>query len=97
MSVLDFFKRWLDERRQSRRRIREDAQRLAAEYGSNAYYVAQRRAARFRFSGNADGFRHWAKVAPEIALISSTAKMELSVVERFIEEERARVEGAAGQ
>jgi hypothetical protein len=91
------FNRWLDECRQSHERVREDVQILAAEFSKNAYYEAQRRAARSRFSGDADGFMHWAKVASEIALISSNAEMELNVVERIVEEKRARVEGAVGQ
>jgi hypothetical protein len=75
------------------RRMREGSRR-----NSVGRLITRRKgAARSRFSGDADGFVYWARVAPEVAGISSTAEMELSVIERIVEEERVRAKAAAGQ
>ena len=61
---------------------------LLEQFGKDAYYTAQRLAARSRFRGDRTGFWHWAKVAAEVARISPEVEMEMTVVERIVEEER---------
>lgn len=61
---------------------------LLEQFGTEAYYTAQRLAERSRFRGDRAGFWHWAKVAAEVARISSEVEMEMAVVERIVEEER---------
>lgn len=83
---------WIAKRRQIRKLWQSDARRLASEFGRSAFYEAQRRAARARFSGDGDGFVHWAKVASEVARISPIAEMDFHVVRRIVEEEHARAQ-----
>lgn len=82
--------RWLERRRAIRRRWQADARRLAAAEEANAYYQAQRRAARARVRGERTEFYHWAKVAAEIARISPQAEMDIKMVTAIVAEEERR-------
>jgi hypothetical protein len=53
-----------------------------------AYYAAQRLAARSRARGDVAAFTHWAKVAAEVARVSPIAEMDLKTVQKIAEEER---------
>jgi hypothetical protein len=53
----------------------------------NAYYEAQRRAARARVRGNGQEFFHWAKVAAEVARMTPQAEMDIDVVQAIAVEE----------
>lgn len=66
--------RWTERRRTIRRRWRADARALVDLDVVNAYYEAQRRAARARIGGDRAEFYHWAKVAAEVARIAPTPK-----------------------
>jgi hypothetical protein len=79
--------RWLQRRRDIRRRWQADARRLIGEDESRAYYSAQRRAARSRKQGDRAGFWHWAKVASEVARLSPIAEMDRAVLQRIVDEE----------
>lgn len=83
-------RRWLEHRRAIRRRWQADARRLAAAEGANAYYEAQRRAARARDRGETAEFYHWAKVAAEIARISPHAEMDIDRVTAIVANEERR-------
>jgi hypothetical protein len=50
--------------------MRTDARVLIQESERNAYYAAQRLAARSRAEGNLAEFWHWARVASEVAHVS---------------------------
>lgn len=78
---------WIYRRREIRRRWQSDARRLIHEDERGAYYAAQRLAARSRVQRDRAGFWHWAKVASEVARISSIAEMDRAVVERIADEE----------
>ncbi|WP_235897476.1 hypothetical protein [Neoaquamicrobium microcysteis] len=78
---------WFEKRRAIRRRWQADARRLLAAEKTNAYYEAQRRAARARVRGEKAEFYHWAKVAAEIARISPRAEMDFDVVRAIVAEE----------
>ncbi|MCJ7997500.1 hypothetical protein J5N58_23560 [Rhizobium cremeum] len=80
---------WIEHRRELRRRWQEDAKRLAAADPVNAYYEAQRRAARSRAQGNAAESWHWAKVASEVARIEPRAEMDFEVVKAIADQEAA--------
>jgi hypothetical protein len=80
--------RWIERRGRIRAAWKEDATMLLEQFGEDAYYTAQRLAARSRFRGDRDGFWHWAKVAAEVARSSPHVEMEMVVVERIVEEER---------
>lgn len=83
--------RWIERRRTIRRRWQADARALIATDAVNAYYDAQRRAARARRRGDRAGFYHWAKVAAEVARIAPLAEMDIDVVRAVVdEEERGR-------
>lgn len=81
---------WVRHRRENRRRWQADARRLITTEEANAYYEAQRRAARSRVSGNRGEFFHWAKVAAEVARISPQAEMDIDVVRRIVAQEECR-------
>lgn len=85
--MLDLLRRWLDHRKQIRRRWKSDAARLIRLDEPGAYYAAQRFAARSRAAGDRAEFYHWAKVAAEVARRSPIAEMDLAVVERIAAEE----------
>lgn len=63
--------------------------RLAASDPANAYYEAQRRAARSRSQGNATEYWYWAKVTSEIARIEPRAAMDFEVVKAIADQETA--------
>ena len=90
MSVFTTIHRWVQHRNAIRRRWQADARHLAAADEVNAYYEAQRRAARARHHGDRDEFYHWVKVAAEVAYISPLAEMDFDVVRRIADEEDAK-------
>ncbi|MFC5506959.1 hypothetical protein [Bosea massiliensis] len=55
-----------------------------------AYYAAQRLAARARADGLSGEFLHWTKVAAEVARISPRANMNLASVQAIVDEELRR-------
>ena len=85
--MIELLRRWIEHRRAIRRRWQEDARRLAAVDPINAYYEAQRRAARSRAQGNSGGYWHWAKVASEVARIEPRAEMDFEVVNSIADQE----------
>ena len=91
--------RWLERRRAIRRRWQADALDLVSVDEFDAYYAAQRLAARARAGGLAGEFLHWSKVAAEVARISSRAEMDLGKVQAIVDEEQRRdgeMTGSAG-
>lgn len=70
-----------------RRLWQDDARVLIEQDERNAYYAAQRLAARCRARGDRDSFFHWAKVAAEVARLSTITEMNYSVVEAIVNEE----------
>ncbi|CRK76703.1 hypothetical protein NIG5292_02768 [Nereida ignava] len=83
--------RWMERRRAIRRRWQSDARALVGADEVNAYYEAQRRAARARVRGDRAAFYHWAKVAAEVARIAPFAEMDIDVLQALVaEEERPR-------
>ena len=88
---------WVERRREIRRRWQSDARRLIHEDERGAYYAAQRLAARSRAQRDRAGFWHWAKVASEVARISSIAEMDRAVVERIADEELRTHRSPPGQ
>lgn len=87
--MIAFLRQWIEHRRAIRRRWQEDARRLAAADPVNAYYEAQRRAARSRAQNNAGEYWHWANVASEIARIEPRAEMDFEVVKAIADQESA--------
>lgn len=87
--MIGFLRQWIEHRRAVRRRWQEDARRLAGADPINAYYEAQRRAARCRAHGNAGEYWHWAKVASEVARIEPRAAMDFEVVKAIADQESA--------
>lgn len=73
-----------------RRRWRHDARVIILNFDRDAYYEAQRMAARSRARDNRSEFRHWAKVASEVARLSPTAEMNLKIVQAIADEEMRR-------
>ena len=89
--MLASMRRWVERRRSIRRRWQTDARALADADMHNAYYEAQRRAARARVRNDRASFYHWAKVAAEVARIAPLAGMDIDVVRAVVaEEERHR-------
>lgn len=83
--------RWAERRRTMRRRWQADARAVVAADEVNAYYEAQRRAARARLRDDRAEFYHWAKVAAEVARIAPLAEMDIDVVRAVVrDEERHR-------
>ena len=82
--------RWLDRRREIRRRWQSDARMLVADQPRTAYYEAQRRAAVARKRGDAAAFWHWGKTAAEIVRICPTAEMVLETLKSVVDRERAK-------
>jgi hypothetical protein len=85
--------RWVQRRRILTRLCREDARRLLTSNPTSAYYDAQRLAARARFTGDPDGFSHWARVAAEISRISDNP-MDFDVLRAIVDEEERAVRDA---
>lgn len=88
--MFQFLVNWLEKRRSIRQRWQADARTLILNDERNAYYAAQRLAARSRSEGKAAEFWHWAKVASEVARLSPHAEMDLSVVQSIADEESDR-------
>lgn len=82
--------KWLERRHNIRRRWQADARALIRDDERNAYYAAQRLAARSRAAGDKAEFWHWAKVASEVARLSPYTEMDLHVVQAIADEEHAR-------
>lgn len=93
--MLASLKAWAERRCQLRRRWQDDARRLVNQNEPAAYYEAQRLAARARVSRDTAEFVHWAKVAAEVARISSRAQMDLAVVHAIVDAEFHRAGSAA--
>jgi hypothetical protein len=90
--MLSKIRQWLEHRQAIRRRWQADARALVAADEVNAYYEAQRRAARARVRTDKAEFYHWAKVAAEVARIAPLAEMDIDVVRAVVaEEERNRI------
>jgi hypothetical protein len=85
--MIGALRRWIERRRTLRRLWQADARRLIQQDEEAAYYMAQRLAARARAAGNRAGLFHWAKVAAEVARISTKAKMDQSVVQSIVDNE----------
>lgn len=81
---------WWERRRARRSLVLSDARTLIERDERNAYYDAQRLAARSRFRGDGTSFMHWASVAAEVARLSPTAEMDMRTVGAIVDEERAR-------
>lgn len=82
--------RWIERRRTIRRRWHADARALVATDAANAYYQAQRLAARARIGGDRAEFHHWAKVAAEVARIAPLAEMDIDMVRAVVRDEERR-------
>lgn len=82
--------RWIERQRTIRRRWQADARALVATDAANAYYEAQRLAARARFGGDRAEFYHWAKVAAEVARIAPLAEMDIDIVRAVVRDEERR-------
>lgn len=81
---------WIERRRSIRRRWQADARALVVTDAANAYYEAQRLAARARVGGDRAEFYHWAKVAAEVARIAPLAEMDLDIVRPVVRDEERR-------
>jgi hypothetical protein len=81
---------WIGRRRAIRRAWQSDARELIERDESNAYYNAQRLAARARNRKDTATAWHWAKVASEVARLSSVAGMDWDIVNRIAAEEAQR-------
>lgn len=88
--MLTAIARWIEHRRDLRRRWQEDARRLLVAEEINAYYEAQRRATRSRVRGDKAEYWHWAKVAAEVARLSPEVKMDLAALRVIVAEEEHR-------
>lgn len=78
---------WIERRRRMRQRWQQDARVLITHHERQAYYEAQRLAARSRAQGNRPEFWHWAKVASEVARLLPAAEMDMKIVEAIVDEE----------
>lgn len=87
--MIGLLRQWIEHRRELRRRWQEDAKRLAAADPFNAYYEAQRRAARSRARGNAAESWLWAKVVSEVARIEPRAAIDFEVLKAIADQEAA--------
>ncbi len=83
---------WFERRRALARLSETDARELLERNPRTAYYDAQRLAARARFSGDAQSFMHWARVAAEVARTSDNP-MDRKVVESIVDEEEQHARG----
>lgn len=86
-AMLGILADWIQKRREIRRRWQHDAQCLLHSHGINAYYEAQRRAARARSEHDRCGFWHWAKVASEVARLSPDVEMDMTIVRTIADAE----------
>ncbi len=88
--MISRLRNWIKKRQQLRAIWWSDAELLLRRDERNAYYDAQRLAARCRAEKDRDGFFHWTKVAAEVARRSSVTEMEISVVAVIVDEELTR-------
>ena len=88
--MISWIIRYLDRRRQNRDRFKADARALASSDPANAYYDAQRMAARCRHAGEVDEFMHWSRVAAEVARIEPRAQMDFRKVRAIDDREEVR-------
>ena len=86
--MISTFRNWVKKRRALRELWKADARSLVQRDERNAYYIAQRLAARSRASGDPDGFFHWSKVAAEVARRSRIAEMDFATVDAIVREEQ---------
>lgn len=93
--MLTALRQWIENRRRIRRRWQMDAGRLIQNGELDAYYEAQRLAARARATGQGGEFIHWAKVAAEVARISPHARMDLAVVRVIVDDEARRTSASS--
>ena len=82
--------RWIARRNKLRSAWRADARDLLLRGEAQAYYKAQRLAARARARQDRDAAWHWSKVAAEVARLSPAAEMDWEVVKRIAAEESAK-------
>lgn len=85
--MIDWIRAFVEQRRAARRRWKVDAKKLVSADPMEAYYRAQRLAARFRCAGEAREYWHWSKVAAEVARIEPQAEMDFAVLKAINEEE----------
>lgn len=85
--MFDLFSNWIEKRRHIRQRWQQDARTLIEKHGRQAYYEAQRLAARSRAQGDRSRFWHWAKTASEVARLSPVVEMDMKVVQAIADEE----------
>lgn len=88
--MFNWIKQYLERRRQDRDRVGADARALASSDPLNAYYDAQRMAARCRHAGDRDEFMHWSRVAAEVARIEPRAGMDFGKVRAIDDREEER-------
>jgi hypothetical protein len=85
--MISYLRQWLQKHRALRQLWKADALTLIEGNEQEAYYAAQRLAARSRAIGDRSGFFHWTKVAAEVARQSSVAKMDITVVNAIVTDE----------
>lgn len=90
--MLSRLRAWIETRKHLRQAWRDDAGALIAQNEKEAYYVAQRLAARARARRENELAWHWAKVASEIARRSPIAEMDWQVVKQIAAEEDGRAD-----
>lgn len=90
MPMISWIKAQLERRRRNRDQVRADAQALASSDPINAYYDAQRMAARCRHAGELDEFMHWSRVAAEVARIEPRAQMDFRKARAIDDREEVR-------
>ena len=88
--MIGWIRTFVEQRRAARRRWKTDAKELVSADPVEAYYRAQRLAARFRCAGEAQEFWHWSKVAAEVARIEPQAEMDYAKVTAINDREEAR-------
>jgi hypothetical protein len=88
--VIAVIRHWVEHRRSIRRRWQADARALVAADERDAYYQAQRLAARARLRDDRAGFYHWTKVAAEVARIAPQAETDIDVVRAIVAHEERR-------
>ena len=88
--MLTVIGRWIERRRTIPRPWQADPCARVAADEVNAYYEAQRRAARARVRSDRAEFYHWAKVAAEVARIAPLAEMDIDIVRAVVRDEERR-------
>jgi len=88
--MISWIRKFVEQRQTARRRWEADARKLVSADPVDAYYHAQRLAARCRCAGETDEFGHWSKVAAEVARIEPLAEMNYAKVKAINDREKAR-------